>query len=207
MIQERSKIAVLIMAAGESSRMPGIKQLLPWGKTTLLGNAIDSAKNSKGCKVFVVLGAFADEITPKIDGKEVTFLYNKDWKLGLGNSISFAVNHLRDAAFPYEGILLMLADQPLIDECYLDELIEAFKKNKSHIVATKYTKRQGVPAIFGLEYFEDLGRLNGDFGAKEIIKKHQGKVVSVSAKGKEIDVDTLAAYDNLINAYFKSLSE
>ncbi|NNL09848.1 MAG: NTP transferase domain-containing protein, partial [Croceitalea sp.] len=36
---DSKNIAILILAAGAATRMGKAKQLLPWGKTTLLGNA------------------------------------------------------------------------------------------------------------------------------------------------------------------------
>lgn len=50
-------IAMLILAAGGSSRMEGIKQLLSWNNSTLLGSAITTGLNSDVKDVFVVLGA------------------------------------------------------------------------------------------------------------------------------------------------------
>ena len=56
---EKNKLAVLILAAGASSRMGKPKQLLPWKNTTLLGHAIAQAKKVSTA-VFVVLGANAE---------------------------------------------------------------------------------------------------------------------------------------------------
>jgi len=97
----------------------------------------------------------------------------------------------------------MLADQPLIDRAYLDELIETFKNRTKNIVATRYAKREGVPAVFGVEYFQGLAGLKGDFGAKDIIDNHQDTVISVSPHGKEIDVDTQENYNALKDAFSK----
>ncbi|MBG7631334.1 MAG: NTP transferase domain-containing protein, partial [Bacteroidetes bacterium] len=56
-MKTEGNIAMLILAAGESKRMNGIKQLLPWKNTTLLGNAIEQGLNSNVNLVYVVLGA------------------------------------------------------------------------------------------------------------------------------------------------------
>ena len=41
---KKLKIAILIMGAGTSSRMKAIKQLLPWGDSTFIGNALKNAQ-------------------------------------------------------------------------------------------------------------------------------------------------------------------
>jgi len=81
-------ITILILAAGASSRMGEAKQLLPWRDTTLLGNAISTAKTSRANEVLIVLGANADTIKAEVISKNITFLENKLWNLGLGSSIS-----------------------------------------------------------------------------------------------------------------------
>ena len=53
----KKKIATIILAAGESKRMDGIKQLLPWKDSTLLGHAITQSLQSSTNEIYVVLGA------------------------------------------------------------------------------------------------------------------------------------------------------
>ena len=72
---ETENIAVVILAAGESSRMQQSKQLLPWGTSTLLGNAINEALESNSEKVYVVLGAKVPVIiTSRSDSDMTKFL-------------------------------------------------------------------------------------------------------------------------------------
>ncbi len=84
----KSNIAIMIMAAGASSRMGIAKQLLPWGKSTLIGNAIKNAKESNCSNVFVVLGANADAIKNSVGLKEEAIILNNDWESGLGKCSS-----------------------------------------------------------------------------------------------------------------------
>mgnify|MGYP000901037785 CR=1 FL=1 len=66
-------IAILILAAGSSSRMGASKQLLPAGKTTLLGVTIEIASQTNANKVFCVLGSNAEAIkndNPVLKGKK-----------------------------------------------------------------------------------------------------------------------------------------
>ena len=85
MKSKASTIAVLILAAGASTRMGTIKQLLPWAKTNLLGHAIEQAKNITE-HVYVVLGANATVIKATLD-KEIVTILNPDWQHGMGTSI------------------------------------------------------------------------------------------------------------------------
>ncbi len=195
MIPKKPNIAILIMAAGMSSRMKAIKQLLPWRGSTIIGNALKNAQSSKANKVLTVLGAFAREIRKVSDVSATETVLNPNWEMGLGNSIAYGTKHLLGQDQEYDGILVMLADQPLMDDQYLNVLIDNFSNSKHSIVATKYTDRIGVPAIFGKIHFRALMELNSDFGAREIIKTFQNDVLEVSADGKTLDIDTAEDYE------------
>ncbi len=192
-------IAILILAAGQSTRMKEhIKQLLPLQKNTLLGKAIEEATASNAKKVFVVVGAFKEEITENIGLNPDDIIYNPNWEQGMGSSIASGINHIRSSSTNIGGVLVMLADQPLIDATYLNQLIREWLKDSSKIVTTKYAKRSGVPALFGAPYFDNLSQLDKDFGAKHLIEQHSNFIMTVDAKGKELDLDDYQTYQNFI---------
>ncbi|MCM4163181.1 MULTISPECIES: nucleotidyltransferase family protein [unclassified Arenibacter] len=196
-MSKKLNIAIMIMAAGMSSRMKAIKQLLPWEDSTLIGNALKNAQSSKATKVLTVLGANGQLIEKESDFSSTETVLNPNWRMGLGNSIAYGAKHLLGQDQDYDGILVMLADQPLIDNLYLNMLIDNFSSSKHSIVATKYADRVGVPAIFGKIHFKALMELNSDYGAREIIKTHQNDVLEVSADGKALDIDTKEEYEKM----------
>lgn len=196
-MKQKDNIAILVMAAGTSSRMQGIKQLLPWEESTLLENALKNANASKAQTVLTVLGAYKKEILNSISLGKQDYVYNPNWKSGLGSSIACGTRHLVDSDKKYTGILVFLADQPLIDYRYLNTLITQFLESPYSIVATDYGNRVGVPAIFAAAHFTALMQLGSDFGAKEIIKTHGNEVLKISADGKELDIDTQEEYERM----------
>lgn len=196
-----SKVTILILAAGSSSRMGKIKQLLPWKDSTLLEHSIKIAKLSKASEVLVVLGSNAKLIKENIKTDNVSFLENTNWELGLGTSISCGVNFLMHNNKDTDAILVLLADQALIDTEYLNEMIDRFTSNKIDLIATRYGDKIGVPALFKQIYFTDLQNLDGDQGAQLLLKKFEDKVVSMNPVGKTFDVDTLVDYNKLLRMY------
>ena len=130
-----ANIALVILAAGASRRMgETTKQLLQWKNTTLLGNAIAVAEKSNAKNIFVVLGADAQNIKNKIKTTRCTIAINKNWVAGLGTSIACGIQELNTTTDKYDGVLLMLADQPFIDVDYLNLLIEGFNKSNKRII-------------------------------------------------------------------------
>ncbi|TAI48790.1 nucleotidyltransferase family protein [Flagellimonas allohymeniacidonis] len=189
-------IPILILAAGSSSRMEGaIKQLLPWGETTLLGNAIEHAK-AVGDQVFVVLGANSEEILKTLP-QEVNIIQNPEWESGMGSSISKGIQDILVQQKEMEGILIMLADQPLMDSDFLKKLRQLYTRNGPKIAAAQYKNKFGVPAIFHHSLLSELLDLHQDFGARQIINKYSEDVLGLDPKGKEFDVDTKEKYTQL----------
>lgn len=195
----QTNIAILLLAAGASSRMGSPKQLLTWGDSTLLNHSINQAANSKANDVFVVLGANHKKISKTINDTTITVLKNDEWELGMGNTIGFGINHIQDLG--YDGVLVMLADQPLIDSIYLNNLIVAFARSNKSIIASSYNKGAGVPAIFNKSYYKELSALNGDRGAMQLIINYQEETEIIDAGNLLVDIDTNEMYKKAKSTY------
>ncbi|SDE68396.1 molybdenum cofactor cytidylyltransferase [Pricia antarctica] len=188
------KIAIVILAAGASSRMGEAKQLLPWQDTTLLGNAIRNAKASHANSVTVVLGANAEAIRNEISESQIAIVENRGWASGLGSSIACGTIFLLRKKNKPKGILVMLADQPLIDPAYLNAMMAVFNPRQEMIIATAYEDRAGVPALFSKDYYKKLTNLDDDFGAKKIIDCDKKKVSILNFGKITVDIDTKSDY-------------
>ncbi|MCM5661992.1 nucleotidyltransferase family protein [Galbibacter mesophilus] len=193
------KIAIIILAAGASKRMKQPKQLLPWSNSTLLEYIIANANNIKRGDVFTVLGANAELITNTIN-IESTVLLHRKWEQGMGSSIAFGVSEIEKSQ--YDGVLIILADQPFVNTAYLNQLLDTFNQDKVNIVASRFHGNVGVPAIFSSEYFNDLKALNRDYGAKDIIKNHFQDVKTIQADDLVIDIDTIETYREIYDQEF-----
>ncbi|WP_299317109.1 nucleotidyltransferase family protein [uncultured Maribacter sp.] len=194
-------IAVLIMAAGASSRMDGIKQLMPWKDSNFLMETIKTVQQTNSTSIHVVLGSNAEFISAEcsLKEKDIDVIVNSNWENGLGDSIAHGVKVLLKQTPGLDGVLICLADQPLLSFEYLNSLIEEFIKHPSKIIATNYDKKVGVPALFPKLLFEKLCTLKGDFGAKEILNDKSNVIISLDAANQIIDIDTNLEYQNLLN--------
>jgi len=196
------KTAILIMAAGAATRMKTPKQLLPWGTNTLVENAIIEAQNSLADSVQLVLGANAVLIKKQIFENDLNFLENPHWNLGLGNSIAFGVREVLKKEVDLTSILIMLADQPLINSDYLNKLMKASCHHKKGIIASLYGEKMGVPALFSKDYFPALSQLTGEHGAKYILNNNIKDICSIECKNLITDIDTPEDYQRLYLAHF-----
>lgn len=185
--------------------MGSLKQLLPWANSHLIGHCIKKALSLNCAATIVVLGAHFDEIKQVISEGEVTVLHHEDWEHGLGSTISFGIKYIRKAYPNVDGVLVLMADQPLMDTEYLNEMISNFRPGTEQIIATRYhANRNGVPAVFDCSYFAELSELEHDKGAKDLIEKHSDKVIPQDAEGKTTDIDTPEDYRKLYEANHRS---
>ena len=195
------KTAILILAAGSSSRMGEPKQLLPFKQTTLLGSIIQQAKKSLATDVFCILGANAGAVKKSISSYTIETIYNPNFKEGLSASIIIGIQFLIPKN--YDSVLIMLADQPKITTNYLNKLLKVAEENPTKIIASNYEKSIGVPAIFPKKYYAKLLELSGDKGAKKLLQKLSLDIVSVKSIDLT-DIDTKEDYLKFVkkNNYF-----
>src|SRR5215471_7458356 len=109
-----NRTAIIILAAGSSSRYGDIKQLLPFNEKPLLQHAIDEAINSGANSVVVVTGANSDEVLTGISVKKVTIVLNERWQQGMASSIVAGVKHAITVNNNIENIIVAVCDQPYI---------------------------------------------------------------------------------------------
>ncbi len=194
----RNNVSILILAAGASSRMKKTKQLLPWGKHSLIEHVLANAIASDAGKQYVLLGAQTDAIRTRIEDLPVQIIENKDWESGMGKSIAVGVQAILKQGNP-EAILILLCDQPLIDTSYINLLIQKLMENidEFKIVGTQYRSRIGVPAIFSPDLYDELTTLKSDRGAAQLIADNSQFAISIDPKGKERDIDTWQDYIDL----------
>ena len=189
--------AIVILAAGTSSRLGSPKQLLEYNGKTLLQHAIDTAL-ATGCpKVMVVLGARADMLKLKLANQPIEILENKNWQEGMTSSIRYALQNITIAGFQPESIIFMVCDQPYVTSSLLMSLVEKSVETGLPIIASGYDDKAGTPALFHKSMFPQLMDLKGDKGARALLAAQPEKVAIVPFPKGVTDIDTVADYELL----------
>ncbi|NJB85120.1 molybdenum cofactor cytidylyltransferase [Lewinella marina] len=186
--------AIVILAAGEGRRMGSIKQLLPWGQTTLLAHTVRQAVACPESYTYVVLGANKELLEKELEGLNVNLIYNADYPEGLGSSIRAAARHiLTEETIPFTHLLVMLADQPAVNTSFLSLLLLTAKDHPG-AVATDYGDHAGVPAIFPAASFAALEQLGGDAGAGRLLNAAETGTLRLTPPFAMFDIDTPEDY-------------
>lgn len=185
------KVAAVILAAGSSSRMGRPKQLLRIGGVSFVRRTAETALASQCNRVFVVVGAQNDAVIEELDGLNVQIVTNPLWHTGMGSSIRSGMQALKADRHTYDAALFLLIDQPAVTTALLNTIIGAFKEG-ANLVASAYAHSVGVPALFAAAYFEALGNLPVNRGAKMLLKRHSTDVTRIPFPEGAFDIDTQA---------------
>ena len=91
------------------------------------------------------------------------------------------------------GVMISLADQPLIGPPTLDELIDAYRSSGKPICVPVHAGRRGHPVILGRRFDDEIMGLTGDRGAREIIDGRPDMTLETEVAGDEVllDVDRI----------------
>ena len=191
------RIATVILAAGESRRLGRPKALLSWKDQTLLEYILSQADGLPSAGTFVVLGAHAGEIQAACDLSQARVVLNEHWREGLSSSLRSALHVMAEDSVPYDAALILCSDQPALSADHLRLLIERYGRNGCEHVASYYSGKIGLPAVFDRSLFPDLARLKGDHGAESLFREARGRCCVVPFPGGALDIDTPEDYERL----------
>ncbi len=182
-----TKLSVVILAAGGSTRLGIPKQLVKFKGASLLSRTTITALNLKALEVIVIIGAYEYKIRKHMRFiTNARLVSNKKWGTGMATSIKVAI---RSCSVHSEGILFLTTDQPLVKAADLRKIIALWKRNPNHQVASMYNDVLGVPAIIPKRNWGDLKKLSADHGARKILM-NDPKTIGIKLSNASIDVDT-----------------
>jgi molybdenum cofactor cytidylyltransferase len=194
--QQAPRVAVLVLAAGRSTRMGGTNKLLQEAHgEALVVHAVKSAVASQAVEVVVVLGHMADLVRAAVEravpaNPRIRFITNPDYADGLSTSVRAGMAALGNEI---DAAIVQLGDMPGVNAALLDRLIAAFNpvEGRSICVPTVGGKR-GNPVLWDRRFFAEIARISGDTGAKHLIGNHGDLVCEVEMTGEAAvtDIDT-----------------
>ncbi|MFB3387506.1 NTP transferase domain-containing protein [Flavobacterium sp. LAR06] len=190
---------IVILAAGNSSRLGQPKQLLGYKDSTLLKNTIAEAFLVQDAAMIVVTGANKQLIEEELDPSRIKVCFNPDWETGMSSSIVKGLNALLHVYPNCENCIFAVCDQPYVSSLVFENLIQEHSKTGKGIVASSYAETLGTPVLFNKKYFTELAALQGQEGAKKIINRFLEDTASVSFEKGSVDIDTEDDYNKLIS--------
>jgi molybdenum cofactor cytidylyltransferase len=192
------RVAAIVLAAGGSSRMKGpLKQLLPWGNSTLVRHTLRVVSRAQVAEIVLVVGKQAEEVRRELaagDSIDICRIVdNPDWQRGRSTSVRAGLNAIRpDAA----AAIFVNADQPFLTAKVIDTILQRYYQTLAPIVVPAYDGVSGSPVLFARQLFGELTELTGEDGGKKILTARAGETerVNVVNARAALDLDTMDQY-------------
>lgn len=186
-------VGAIVLAAGSASRMKTLKQVLPYGRRTLLAHAIEQAKLAELSPIVVVVGAQAAAVQRAVAHAQIDIAINAKWAEGPGTSISAGVAAIEHTDIG--AVALLLGDQPLVSAAHLHTMRQLLFQSDCQAVAAEYSGTIGAPAFFKRNLFGRLKALPPASGAKGLLDAV--KVVRFPLPEAATDIDTPEDWDRI----------
>lgn len=170
------------------------KQLLPWGKTNLINHQISQVSQVFDPSALLVVTGSGHELVEAAIPAQISRVCHKSWSKGLGSSIAFGLKALIDDQPGIKGVMVVLTDQPMIGTDHFKAILERFSEGDKWVVASSYAGKPGVPALFGIQAFQELLRLDGDRGAGPWMSGLKDKIGLIDISADLSDLDTMEDY-------------
>lgn len=194
--QNSNSTAVILLAAGMAKRMGTPKQLLPLGKSTIMGITLDNILASDANQVIVVVGAMAKATIKIAEQTKAVIAYNPDYKLGMSTSLRKGIEQLNpDCQF----FMIALADQPLAKTETYNLLLKKAEVSQKGITVPVHRGQKGNPIVFRQTHLPELLSLEGDVGGRELLLRHPDDIlqVEVDDPGVITNINTLTDYEKI----------
>ncbi len=195
MATEAPEFEAVVLAAGAGRRFGGGKLLAPWAGGALLDGALAAAFAAPVRRVIVVTGTAAAQVEAVVRdfaartgaADRLLVVHADDHEEGMGASLRRAAAELpADCA----GAFVFLGDMPRVPHAVLEGLAQAVRAC-APAAAPVFEGRRGHPALIGAGLLPRLLTLNGDAGARAILKDLGAALALVTAPddGVLFDVD------------------
>ncbi|EFK11474.1 conserved hypothetical protein [delta proteobacterium NaphS2] len=194
------EVAGILLAAGASTRMGSLKQLLPVAGMSLLERSLTAALASRLDRLVLVLGHRAGDIEGALStvghDARLTIVHNRDYLQGISSSL---VAGVKEISQNHDHAMVLLGDMPFIDRHIIDHLIAAYLKSRLPIGAVKAGERPSHPVVFRRDLFPELITLTGDMGARSLLTKYSDRICFIwpDSDYDYRDIDTQEDYQKI----------
>jgi molybdenum cofactor cytidylyltransferase len=192
-------IAAILLAAGESTRMGQLKQLLPWDGVPLIAWQVAQLREAGAGDVIVVLGHEAEQIRPAVP-PEARVVVNAAYKQGRATSLGCGAEATPDDA---EAMLILSVDQPR--PAWLSKrLIECWRKTKAPVISPRFSRGYGHPILLDGSLLPELREVGDEtLGLRAVIDRNVARAESlpVANDAVHVDLNTPLDYEAALGAF------
>jgi molybdenum cofactor cytidylyltransferase len=189
-------LGAVLLAAGASERFGSDNKLLTDIDGRPMVRVVADALLGASCvdEVLVVMGHDAPAVEGALDNLRVRFVFNADWRDGMGGSIALGVAKL---AANLDGALIVPGDMPFLKPSVIESLGARFQERDGGSIVFPATPagEQRNPVIWPRRFFGLLESLTGPQGGKRLLIELAGSCDAVLIADETVLLDVDAADD------------
>ena len=182
----------LVMAAGNASRFGENKLTARFDGQSLFSLALAAIPEGLFARVTVVSQYPA--LLEEAARAGFDTILNDRPEDGISRTIRLGTQAMADC----DGILYMVADQPLLRAGTVRRVVDAWQEHPECIAAAAHNGNRGNPCLFPARFFPELCALEADRGGSSVIRRHENALLLVETGERELfDCDTKQALEIL----------
>jgi molybdenum cofactor cytidylyltransferase len=198
-MRSNSRVGAVVLAAGSSSRMGEVKQLLPLADSTVLGRTLGNLLDAKVDEIVLVLGSSAETIRQRLAEspmKNLKIRVNPEYGQGMATSLRVGLGALDENM---DAALIVLADQPFVRAATVDRIVTHYRRSDAQVVIPMFQGFRGNPVLLDRSVFLEVMALRGDVGCRAIFGNHLDRIIKAEVDdiGILFDIDNKDDYERL----------
>ncbi len=189
-------ISAVVLAAGLSTRMGRLKQLLPYGEHTVIEQVVSVLLASPVDEVLVVTGHERAAVESALARWSVRTVFNPHY--AEGEMLSSVQVGLRSTSAESQAALLAVGDMPAIEEDVVARLVRAYRtKGDEAVYIPSYRMRAGHPVLVPRPYWPAILALPAEANLRSVLRAEETPVqwVVVNTPSVLRDMDTPGDYE------------
>ncbi len=189
-----SRPALILLAAGASSRWPGEKLHAQIGSRSVLEWSL-AAWRSSALEDRVLVHRPGDDPSAAAALKAgFRPVVCERAERGMSESIRAGFAAINREA---SGAILALGDMPALSSATLKRLLSTIDENPDRAMRPRYQDRPGHPVHIPRERFEEIAALTGDRGPRDVLESWHPIYLDVEDEGVVLDLDKPAEADRV----------
>lgn len=170
------------------------KPLLPFGDRTAIELVVATLATAGLTEIIIVLGPTGTEVARVLAGSPVEVVWNSAQGSDMAASLRLGLTRLAPEA---TGVLVFLADYPLVGTAAVRTLLEGHRAEPSAILLPSHNDRSGHPVLLPLPVARELEVLPT---LRDVIRRDPGRVrrLAVSDPAIAMDIDTPEDYQRAL---------
>lgn len=175
----------IILAAGAGRRFGGDKLTVVVDGEPMLRGVVRAY--AAICGRVTVVARSEKQFAAVLDDLPVSVVANSEADDGIGSSIRAAVSSCSDRP----AVMIALADEPRVDRALIAAVMKRWEDTPGPVVAPRFGGVVGHPVLFDRSCYADLLALDGDAGARSVIRQMHADVQYIDVdQAPPVDIDT-----------------